>query len=305
MAAPFHHVVYHPMVLGTLASQGTVVIPDRIHPRAVLRAAALHRANALMGTPSFLQQLLLEIDREDARLPDLLTLIYGAAPMPPPTIARLRARLPHARPFNCYGLTETASALSVLRPEEMEGREDTVGRPHSGTEVTVRDGSGGVLPPGARGEICCRGPQVIDAYEGGNAAAFRDGWLRTGDVGFVDADGFIHLLGRNDERLNVAGEKIYAWEIERLLLEHPQVTDASVFAMEDPVRGEAVQALVVAETGLTESALRKWCTGRIPAAFLPRRIAFTGELPRNAGGKLQRDRLVAWVRDGCGGKESS
>lgn len=299
MAAPAHHVVFNPLVLGTHLAGGCVVVPARLHPRAVAEEVARAGVTALMATPHFLRQVLADRRVEAASLDRVDQWIHGSAPMPRPVIEALVRRWPHGRPFNCYGLTETASALSCLRPEDLAGREDSVGRPHAMVEVRIRAEDGGSAPAGALGEVECRGPNVITGYFGSaeaeaGADAFAGGWFRTGDLGRLDAAGFLRLEGRTDERINVAGEKVHPAAVERVLHEHPDVADAAVKGVDDAGRGHAVKAWVVLRPGvaLDPARLRAHCVRSLPPPFVPREFEFVAELPRSPAGKVLRRRLT-------------
>jgi acyl-CoA synthetase (AMP-forming)/AMP-acid ligase II len=298
MVAPFFHVVYDPLVLGTHRRGGAVVLADSPTTRGASAAVEALSVTDMMGTPAFFVQLLQDQASLSRDLTSLRSLIYGAAPTPVPVIQALRGRFPGARLYNCYGLTETASAVSCLGSEELEGREASVGRPHSGVEVSIRDEERSALPAGQTGEVFCRGPNVIDEYYSAHSterARFHEGWLATGDIGYLDPGGYLYLLGRRDDVINVSGEKIYPCEVENAIHEHPDVLEAAVSVVEDPVRGQAVRAHVVPREGrpLDLAGLRRFCRDRLPACFVPRQLELVAKLPRNASGKLVRTELVA------------
>ncbi|MDP6538926.1 MAG: class I adenylate-forming enzyme family protein [Planctomycetota bacterium] len=297
MAAPFFHVVYNPLVLGAHRCGGAAVVPASPAVGAVAAAVERHAVTALMGTPALMRQLAGERWSRRHDLSSLESLIYGAAPTPPEVIRALGERFPHAERFNCYGMTETSSALTCLGGREVDGREGSVGRAHPGVSLRIVDAEGRDLPPGEAGEVCARGPNVIDAYVGAprlDAQRFLDGWLRTGDLGVLDADGRLTLRDRLDDQINVAGEKFYPFQIEAVLAAAPGVGDVAAVGVADALRGRVVHAFVTpeGEEDVDLEDLRRRCIDGLPACIVPRRITLLDDLPRNPSGKVDR-RLLA------------
>ena len=296
MVAPFFHVVFNPLVLGAHRVGAAAVVLTTLTGRAAIRAIAKQRATALMGTPALFIQLLQDASSLAADLSSIDAVIYGAAPTPVPVIRSLRQRFPDAGLYNCYGLTESCSSLTCLGPEQLAGREESVGLPHSDVEITIRDESHRELAQGEPGEIYCRGRHVIRTYYGAteaDAERFHDGWLRTGDIGYRDADGFLYLVGRRDERVNISGEKVYPAAIENVLYGHPRVGDAAVIGIPDAKRGQVIKAFIVpagsGEVDLGE--LKRFCAGQLPPLLIPRSFEILDELPRNPSGKIMRSQL--------------
>jgi acyl-CoA synthetase (AMP-forming)/AMP-acid ligase II len=298
MVAPFFHVVYNPLVLGAHRRGGAVAIPASLQMRAVMREVEHSRVTSIMGTPFFYMQFL--NDRAQARdLSTIDTVIYGAAETPVPVIRSLQRRFPAARLFNCYGLTEACSAVSCLGSDELFGRESSVGRAHPGVEISIRDDEHKELPPGEPGQVCCRGPNVITGYykaPQADATRFRDGWLLTGDIGYLDREAFLYLLGRSDDLMNVGGDKAYPCDVENVLHGHPDVLDAAVSVIPDPARGQVVKAYIVPREGRVDLAdLKRFCIQNLSAAFVPRVFALVQALPRNPSGKIVRRQLADMV----------
>jgi acyl-CoA synthetase (AMP-forming)/AMP-acid ligase II len=194
-----------------------------------------------------------------------------------------------------YGMTEAGPLIANESPARR--RPGSVG-PVTGPELEIRDDAGRPLPPGAVGEIVIRGPNVFAGYlndPAANAAAFTaDGWFRTGDLGELDADGFLFLRGRVREQINRGGLTISPLEVEAALVAHPAVASAVAFAVPDPVLGEDVAAAVTAAPGaaLDIDGLRRFAAGRLAPDKTPRRILVVAELPRTATGKLRRSGLA-------------
>jgi len=297
MVAPFFHVVYHPLVVGAHRRGGAAAVVGNLQARAATREAELSRASAIMGTPFFFIQLLNDRTSLARDLGSIDTLIYGAAPTPASVIRALREEFPAARLYNCYGLTETCSAVSCLGPEDLAGHEASVGRAHPGVRLSIRDEDGRELGVGEVGEVWCQGPNVIGSYYNApeaNASRFHDGWLRTGDMGYLDPDALLYLVGRCDDQINIAGEKIYPCEIENVLYQHADVLDAAVSVVPDPQKGQLVKAFVVprSSAGLELRGLKRFCLEHLPPTFVPRLFELVDALPRNPSGKVVRRSLA-------------
>ena len=297
MVAPFFHVVYNPLVLGCHLAGGTSVVLTTLTPRAAMTEVERMHPNAIMGTPAIFTQLLNDRASKSRDLSSLDTIIYGAAPTSVPVIRGLQEKFPQAKLYNCYGLTETCSALSCMGSEDLKGREDSVGRAHPLVEVAIRDQENQAVATGELGEVCCRGPHVIRAYFNApeaNATRFFDDWLRTGDIGYLDEDGFLYLMGRSDDVINVAGEKVYPRDIEHVLFQHPEVHDVAVVGVKNDSKGQSVKAFIVPreKRGVDVKALKRFCITELPAAFVPRIYETLDELPRNPSGKVLRRQLT-------------
>lgn len=194
--------------------------------------------------------------------------------------------------IEAYGMTEATHQMCAnpLPPAAVKAR--SVGVP-TGIDLAVLDGEGRASPPGRRGEVAVRGPTVIDGYENNpdaDRAAFTSGWLRTGDEGYIDADGYLFLTGRLKEQINRGGEKISPLEVDEALLSHKEVAEAVTFSVPHPKLGEEVAAAVVTVEGasVTERELRRYLSESLAAFKVPRRVLFLDELPKGPTGKLQR-----------------
>jgi acyl-CoA synthetase (AMP-forming)/AMP-acid ligase II len=223
--------------------------------------------------------------------------------MPLPVLERALELFPDAGFVNAYGLTETSSTVALLGPDEhrdavgsadsdVRARLGSVGRPIEGVEVDVADDSGASLPVGERGRVRIRGPQVSGAYLGVDAAGggADAGWLVTGDVGWLDTDGYLYLAGRADDVIIAGGENISPGEIEDALLRHPDVTGAAVVGVPDEEWGERVAAAVtvVAGADVDPATLAEWMRGEVGGLKAPKSIVIEAELPMTATGKVLR-----------------
>jgi len=282
----------------TLAVGGFVWINEGLRPlKTVLDAFQQYRITAFSTTPSMLR-LLLGIYRkpflDNAR--HLQRMVVNSEPLPPDQAAEVMAALPGVDLVVYYGLTE-ASRSTFLRPRlEPAERHRTVGRSAPRVEVQVCDANGQTAEDGREGEIRIRGPHLAAGYwhrPAEQAAAFRDGWLHTGDLGVVDRNGYLTITGRLKDQINVGGLKVSAAEVEKVIRQHPMVVDVAVTGMRDPdgLRGEAVAAAIVSRTGLELREISDFCAQRLEAAARPQRLILIDQIPRAETGKVLKGEL--------------
>jgi long-chain acyl-CoA synthetase len=267
-------------------------------PRLFLEMIAEHRLQTSAVVPSMLH-LLLEQPLEEFDLGSLVVLGCGAAPLARQTAAEIERRVPGVTVRQGYGLTETAALIST----NPVGREKpgSVGVPIPGAEVRVVDDSGGVVAVGEVGEICCRSPAVMQGYwrsPDATAETIRDGWLHTGDVGYLDEDGYLFIVDRKKDVIIRGGFNVYPRDVEDALLEHPAVVGAGVVGRPDERHGEEVVAFVALRApGLVSAEeLVEWGRERIGGYKYPREVQFLDAMPLTAVGKLDRKALRSRVR---------
>jgi fatty-acyl-CoA synthase len=236
---------------------------------------------------------------DPADLPALRTVCFGGAPVAEAFLQEATKRLPGVTFANVWGLTEATSIVTCALGQPWLDRPWTVGRPVPGVEVAVADdGERPAADPEAVGELWVRGPVVTAGYwhrPDATGETFQaDGWLRTGDVGRVDADGYVQVLDRIKDMIIRGGENIYSLEVEAVLAHHPAVADVAVVGVPDEVMGERVRAAVVLRPGhsLSLEALRGWAGTRLADYKLPVELVPLDELPRNPNGKILKRRLV-------------
>jgi acyl-CoA synthetase (AMP-forming)/AMP-acid ligase II len=196
--------------------------------------------------------------------------------------------------LEAYGMTEAAHQMASNPLPPGPRKPGSVG-PGTNVGISIRDGSGTVLPAGERGEVCIFGPNVITGYENNpeaNATAFFDGWFRTGDQGYLDDQGYLTLSGRLKEMINRGGEKISPREIDEVLQAHPAVHEAVCFGVPHKMWGEEVAAAVTLKGTATEAELLAYCKDQLAEFKRPKQIHITEAIPRTATGKIQR-RVVA------------
>jgi acyl-CoA synthetase (AMP-forming)/AMP-acid ligase II len=225
--------------------------------------------------------------RHDAQ--SLRWCMSGAAPVPV-TLIQAYADM-GIEVHQVYGLTESCGPGCLILGEDALARAGSTGRAYFHTEVRVVDVDGCDCPPDEPGEVLIRGPHNMLGYWNrpeASAQALRDGWLHTGDVGTMDAEGFVTIRDRIKDMLISGGENVYPAEIENMLLGHPQLADAAVIGLASPKWGEVPLAVVVAKPGasLAETELLDWCKGRLAAFKLPKAAVVVPEIPRNPSGKI-------------------
>jgi long-chain acyl-CoA synthetase len=227
---------------------------------------------------------------------------FGGAPMPEATIATLARKLPHMMLSNAYGATETTSPTTLMPLGETKARPESVGQVVPCGEVRIVDDRGREVPFGTPGEIWIRGPMVVKGYWNkpeANAASFTDGFWHSGDIGAMDADGFLRVFDRVKDMINRGGYKIFSAEVENALAHHAGVVECAVVGRADPVLGERVCAFIVPKTSeLTAEDIRRFCSERMADYKVPEIVELTHEpLPRNANGKVQKALLRERARD--------
>jgi len=198
--------------------------------------------------------------------------------------------------LEAYGMTEAAHQMASNPLPPKPHKPGSVGM-GTDVQVSIMDAGGTHLRAGDQGEVVIKGPNVTRGYEGNpeaNASSFVDGWFRTGDQGFLDADGYLTLVARIKELINRGGEKVSPREIDEVLLAHPAVAEAVCFGVPHPMWGEEVAAAVVVREPVSESDLLAYCRERLADFKRPKRIHITDTIPRTATGKIQR-RIVAQV----------
>ena len=296
--APFSHIMGFVVTLAVPLSAGaTVVTMPRFDPGRFLELIERHRVTVLVGAPPMLRVLTGHPAAAAADLSSLELVVCGGAALSAAAQEALAARLPRATVGQAWGLTETTVGLSM--PDREAGSvPGTVGRVMPNTELRVVDpASGRDLGPGEPGELLGRGPQVMAGYRnrpGATAAMVGpDGWLRTGDLGLVDAGGNVVIVDRLKELIKVRGHQVAPAELEALLAAHPAVADAAVVGREDPEDGEVPVAVVVPRPGADPDPgdLLAWVAERVAPHKRLRAIRFAEAIPRTPSGKLLRRAL--------------
>ena len=298
---PFYHCFG--MVLGNLACTthgACMVIPgEAFEPLATLEATAAERCTALYGVPTMFIAELNHPRFAEFDLTSLRTGIMAGSPCPVEVMKKVQSVMHIPEVTICYGMTETAPvSTQSLLDDPIEKRVSTVGRVHPHVEIKIIDAeTGHVVPHGTTGELCTRGYSVMLGYwndeTATRAAIDAAGWMHTGDLATMDAEGYVNIVGRIKDMIIRGGENIYPREIEEYLLTHADVIDAQVIGVPSERYGEEVMAWVRArpDSGLTTDALSAFCKGRIATYKIPSYWRFVDSFPMTVTGKIQKFRM--------------
>jgi len=290
-------------VLGAVSKGAAMVFPgEAFDPTQTLDTVEAERCTALYGVPTMFVAMLQELATTSRDLSSLRTGIMAGSPCPVDVMKQVNDRMHMGEVTICYGMTETSPvSFQSFVDDSTEKRCETVGRIHPHLEVKIVDDTGNTVPVGVQGELCTRGYSVMQGYWDDperTAEAIRDGWMHTGDLAVLDADGFCSITGRVKDMIIRGGENIYPREIEEFLFGHPDIKEVQVFGIPDARMGEEVCAWVVAKPGCEISAedVRTYCRGQIAHFKVPRHVRIVTELPMTITGKPQkfimRDRMV-------------
>ena len=277
-------------------ARSTLVILPQYRPELALAALTRHRTTLLAGSPTIFHGLLAHPRFGETDFSSLTLCSSGAAPLPAATLARWEGAT------GCpicegYGQTEAGPVIS-FNPRQGVRKPGSVGLPLPATEVEIVDVETGNrrLAAGEAGEIRVRGPQLMQGYRdrpAETAEALRDGWLHTGDIGVLDADGYLAIRDRKKDMVIVSGFNVYPREVEDVLYRHPWVAETVVIGEPDVHKGERLCALVVPRNGADPQAsdLAVWCAQHLVRYKIPSEFRFVSELPKTAVGKIDRKRL--------------
>jgi fatty-acyl-CoA synthase len=283
------------VTLGTVSSAGTQVIVPGFEPSRVLELVEQHRATALLAVPTMLIAMLENADSGERDLSSLELVLTGGATASADLVRRVKAV------FGCefsivFGQTETGGPSTQTDPNgQVWEQSETVGRALPHTEIEIADPvTGETLPLGGQGEICSRGPTTMLGYlhRPDDQSLRPDGWMHYGDLGTIDADGYLRVTGRLKDMIVRGGENISPREIEEVLCTHPLVLDAVVVAAPDEKWGEQVAAFVrVEHAGINEQQLSEYCSARLARHKVPRIWRWVTSFPLTASGKIQKFKL--------------
>jgi acyl-CoA synthetase (AMP-forming)/AMP-acid ligase II len=309
-AAPMTHTA-GVLSLPTSARGGTVVIVTRPDPGLMLAAIAHHRVTEFFLPPTVIYRLLEAPGIDKLDFSSLRYFLYGAAPM---SVEKLKKAIQVFGPVMTggYGQTEAPASIAILPPSHhfigaelaSDERLSSVGRPSPLIRVEIMDEQNRILEAGATGEICVRGDLVMKGYYKApekTAETIIDGWLHTGDIGHIDAEGCLHITDRKKDMLITGGFNVYPSEVEQVIWAHPAVQDCAVIGVPDEVWGEAVKAVVELNAGqtVTGEELIALCKEKLGSVKAPKSIDFVAALPRSTVGKVLKKDLRAqyWVHE--------
>ena len=283
--------------LTTMAHGATGVIMRNFDPVEVLDNIDRYKVSKLFLVPAAMKIVANLPRAKDVDFSQLKFMLYGASPMPLPLLKQA------IDVFSCgfaqfYGMTETSGTISALPPEDHDlkgnDRMRSVGKALLGVEIVIMDDAGNTLPPGEIGEIVTRSSMNMKGYwnlaKATNETLTDDGWLRTGDVGYLDEDGYLFLKDRKKDMIISGGENVYPAEVENAIFDHPKVADVAVIGVPDEKWGETVKACVVVKLNesLSEEEVIAWTRSKIAKFKCPKSVDFLETLPRNPSGKVLR-----------------
>ena len=294
--------LYHTAALNNhltiqIALGGKSVIISRFDPEELLRTIEREHVNVISGAPAFYHLLMQQPGAWKYDRSSITKCTAGADKLSQETKRKLLEFFPNIDGvYDVYGCTETSPCITILTAAESARIHGSVGRALPFLQAAIMDEEGTLLEAGVVGELVCRGPNVMQGYHNQPQAtveAIREGWLHTGDLAYMDAEGFFYIVDRKKDMIVSGGENIYPRELEELLFCHPAVADVAVVGEPDEMWGETVKAVVVPKKGcqLCEQEIIDYCKAHLASYKKPRHVVFLEELPRNASGKVVKGKL--------------
>jgi acyl-CoA synthetase (AMP-forming)/AMP-acid ligase II len=309
VCVPFYHIAGTTAYMTNIWTGRRVIVMPQFEAKSWLELVQRERVTHAFVVPTMMKQIIDDPAFANSDVSSLANLAYGGAPMPVQVIRRAIEIFPKTVGFvNAYGQTETTSSLTVLGPDDhrLEGtpqeielklkRLNSIGKPLPDVEIKVRDEDGKFLADGEVGEIIIRTPRIMKGYAGReDDSRLPDGWRATGDLGWVDGDGYVFFAGRKDDMIIRGGENIAPAEIEAILMSHPAVDECAVIGDPSVEWGQTIKAFVVVRSGhkVTEAELAEFCRSRLASFKRPESIGFIDALPKNPLGKILRKDLRA------------
>jgi long-chain acyl-CoA synthetase len=296
---PFFHIAGVTGVSIAPATGVALVTQYKWDAAEALQLIEKHKVTQISGVPAVVRSLLEHPDYSKFDLSSLATISQGGSPVPPDSIARIQSDFSgKVSPTNGYGLTETTSAVVGNAGKAYFGKKDSVGQPMIGTDIRIVDEEGSDLSTGSIGEVWIQSPMNVRGYWNKPEAtekSFGGGWFRTGDAGYVDADGFLYVVDRIKDMVIRGGENVYCAEVEAAVFEHESVADCAVFGVPHPTLMEEVALIVMPKVGHGQSStdsLLAHLKSRLAAFKVPAHVFWTSNpLPRNATGKVLKKDL--------------
>jgi acyl-CoA synthetase (AMP-forming)/AMP-acid ligase II len=303
-AAPIFHIADFPFMFAAPAFGACQVTIPKFNPQSFCETIQRERVTHTVLVPTMINMLTQSLELQKYDLSTLRHLGYGGSPMAPELVHRTRQVLPKVKFVQVYGLSEAGFLTGLNDDEHTEDKLTSCGRPCLGIDVRVVDPTGKEVETGKTGELVARGANIMRGYwnkSDETKAALRNGFFRTGDVGYQDANGYFYILDRLKDMIVTGGENVYSGEVEAVIYTHPAVREVAVFGIPDPKWGEIVKACVVLKPGktLTAEELIAYCRRSLANFKVPRSIEFSDtELPKSGSGKILKRVLrdAAWAR---------
>lgn len=299
-AAPMFHIADAAISMANTIAGNTHVFIPGFEPALVMGTIAKHKVTDVLLVPTMVGMLLEHDEFSCADLSSLKKIVYGASPMPLGVLHNAIDRLPHVDLFQAYGQTELAPVVTILRPENhvLDGlgtsKMRSAGQASVIVEIKVVDVDGGTVASGNVGEVLVKGPNTMLGYWGmpeQTKSTINDGWVHTGDAGYLDDDGFLFLVDRVKDMIVTGGENVFSAEVENVVSQHPAVQEVAVIGIPHPKWGESVHAVVrlSAHSSASEKELIEYCRGAIAVYKCPRSVTFVSDpLPTTSVGKISK-----------------
>jgi len=300
LSSPLFHVggLHSGVCVGMTVGAKLVFLEGKFDPERCMQLIEREKISLWGAIPTMLHRVVHSPNVEKYDLSSLRSVSFGGAPTPPETIEKAREVLPIEPSFaNAYGLTETHGVATLNGGKDLLARKTSVGRPLPFLDMKIQNEAGEEVPQGQLGELLIYGPTITPGYwnrPDATAETVVDGWLLSGDLGYVDAEGFYFVVDRAKDMILRGGENVYCTEIENCLADHPEISEAAVVGVPDPEMGERVKAIVhrVPGSQLSEGAVQAHVAEHMARFKVPEFVEFTDDpLPRNAAGKLLKNAL--------------
>ena len=296
LVLPVSHII-GPCVLNLMVECGmTVSLIDEMKPKKILDAIQNHRITHLPATPSIFQMILNIPHWERYDCSSLRTISMMGTVVPEQLMKEFKERYPHLQPIQGYGATETSPLLTRTHLKDAPRKMASAGKAAPRVELKIIDQDGKEVEVGQGGEIIARGPQIMKGYfkdPEATAKKIKNGWYYTGDLGRLDEDGYLYILGRADDMIISGGLNVYPSEVETVLLKHPKVQEAAAVGIPDAKRGQVIRAVVVLKQGetATQQEILSFCKERLASFKMPRQLEFKDSLPKSSTGKIAKRQL--------------
>jgi acyl-CoA synthetase (AMP-forming)/AMP-acid ligase II len=271
-----------------------------VYPHAVVETIAKRRSTGFAGVPSTFALLLSRVKLDQHDLSSLRYVTQAGGPMSPALTEKLCAALPRTEVIVMYGQTEATARLTYLPPADLRRKSGSVGVAIPGVQIEVRREDGQRAAVDEVGEVWARGPNIMIGYwrdADATGAVLRDGWLKTGDMGSLDADGYLYLKGRRSDIIKVGANRIHPREVEEAIAEIPGVQEAAAVGVDDEMLGQVIKVFVVPtqQAALTAMQVQAHCRARLASYKVPKFVEFVDSLPKTASGKVRRAELIKGV----------
>jgi acyl-CoA synthetase (AMP-forming)/AMP-acid ligase II len=296
LVLPISHIA-GPCILNLMVESGmSVSVIDEMKPKKILDAIQNHRITYLPGTPSIFQLILNIPHWERYDCSSLRVISMMGTVVPEQLMKALGERYPHLQPVQGYGATETSPLLTHTHLKDAQRKMASVGKAAPRAELKIIGQDGKEVEVGQIGEIIARGPQIMKGYfkdPEATAKKIKNGWYYSGDLGRLDEEGYLYILGRADDMIISGGLNVYPSEVETVLLKHPKVQEAAAVGIPDAKRGQVIRAVVVLKHGetATHQEILSFCKERLASFKMPRQLEFRDSLPKSSTGKIAKKQL--------------